>query len=223
MSEAVQELWQPRTLAFVPTSKKSLEEVAELARSEGHAEGYAEGFTKGQQEAKREGTEQVEQLSALWESMAQPLANADAQVSEQLLSLVLAVVKSILRREIATETALIKETLKSSLRLLAETKAPIEIRLNPQDKQLIEEYLSEKRLDAYEIITDDSVMRGGCIVTRDHALVDASIERRCKLLIDELVSKDAASLDTDQENTALDSDVIFDGTQRLEPDGDNDG
>ena len=222
MSEVAQELWQPRTLAFVPTSKKSLEEVAELARSEGHAEGYAEGFAEGQQEAKHQGAEQVEQLAALWASMAQPLANMDAQISEQLLSLVLAVVKSILRREIATETALIKETLKSSLCLLAESKAPIEIRLNPQDKQLTEEYLSEERLDAYKIVTDDSVMRGGCIVTRAQALVDASIERRCKLLIDQLVSKDANSLGVDQENTLLDSDVISDGAKRLETDGDND-
>ena len=223
MSEVAQELWQPRTLAFVPTSKKSLEEVAELARSEGYAEGYAEGFEKGQQEAKLQGADQVEQLAALWASMAQPLANVDAQISEQLLSLVLAVVKTILRREIATETALIKETLKSSLGLLAESKAPIEICLNPQDKQLIEEYLSEERPDAYVIVTDDSVMRGGCIVTRAHALVDASIERRCKLLIDKLVSKDASNLDTEQEGTPLDSDVISDGAKRLESDGDNDG
>jgi flagellar assembly protein FliH len=222
MSEALNELWQPRTLAFVPTSRKSLEEISELAREEGYAKGYAEGVAKGQQESKRQGAERAEEFASLWMSMSKPIADVDSEVSEYLLSLVLAVTKSILRRELITETSLIKETLESSLRLLSESNAPIEIRLNPQDKELVEEYLAEQRSDSYSLITDELVMRGGCLVTRGHALVDASIEKRCKLLIDQLVSLDAADLGPDNEKTPLDADVISKGTERLESDGDND-
>lgn len=222
MSEVLNELWQPRTLAFVPTSRKSLEEIADLAREDGYTKGYAEGLAKGQQESKRQGVERVEELAALWTSMSKPMADMDSEVSEYLLSLALAVTKSILRRELITETTLIIKTLDSSLRLLSESKAPIEIRLNPQDKQLVEEYLTEQRSDNYSLITDDLIMRGGCIVTRGHALIDASIEKRCKLLIEQLVSLDAADLGGDKEKTPLDADVISNGTERLESGGDDD-
>ena len=60
MSETAQERWQPRTLTSVPTSRKSLEEVADSARQTG----YAEGFAKGEQEANRQGNQKVQELMA---------------------------------------------------------------------------------------------------------------------------------------------------------------
>ena len=222
MSDTLHERWEPRALAFVPTSSKSLEEVAERAREKGYSDGYAEGLAKGHEEAKRQSDERVAELAALWASMAKPIADNDAQVSEYLLSVVFAVVRSVLRRELATEPALIIQTVESVMKLLSESKSPIEIRLNPSDEELIDKHLSEQMPDAYKIVTDNTVMRGGCIVNRADSLVDASIERRCKLLIDQLVSLDAENLETGEEKTPLNADVITEGSQRLEPDGDND-
>lgn len=203
MSETAHERWQPRTLTSVPTSRKSLEEVAESARQQG----YEAGFAKGEEEAKREGSHKAEQLAALWSSMEKPMADQDAEVSEHLLALVLAMVKSVLRRELITDASLIKDTLDRALELLAESRAPIEIRLNPADKSVVEALLDEKRLTA-ELVSDNTVLRGGCSLSRGQAVVDASIEQQLRTLIEELVNNDLSQGDEGQVKTPLDPDQI---------------
>ena len=216
MSETAHERWQPRTLTSVPTSRKSLEEVAESARQEG----YQAGFTKGEADAKRDGSQKAEQLAALWSSMEKPMADQDAEVSEYLLSLVLAMVKSVLRRELSTDASLIKDTLDRALKLLAEGHAPLEVRLNPADKFVVEAHLAETRLTA-ELISDNTVLRGGCSLSRGQALVDASIEQQLSTLIEKLVTDDLSAGDEGQVKTPLDPDQISAIAERFATGGDN--
>jgi flagellar assembly protein FliH len=218
MSETAHERWQPRTLTSVPTSRKSLEEVAESARQEG----YQAGFAKGEEDAKREGSQKTEQLAALWSSMEKPMADQDAEVSEYLLSLVLALVKSVLRRELTTDASLIKDTLDRALKLLAEGRAPLEVRLNPADKSVVEAHLDEKRLTA-ELISDNAVLRGGCSLSRGQAVVDASIEQQLRTLIEELVANDMSAGDEGQEKSPLDPDQISAIAERFAKGSDDDG
>lgn len=218
MSETAHERWQPRTLTSVPTSRKSLEEVAESARQEG----YQAGFAKGEEDAKREGSQKAEQLAALWFSMEKPMADQDAEVSEYLLSLVLAMVKSVLRRELTTDASLIKDTLDRALELLAEGRAPLEVRLNPADKSVVEAHLDEKRLTA-ELISDNTVLRGGCSLSRGQAFVDASIEQQLSTLIEQLVTNDLSAGDEGQAQTPLDPDQISAIAERFVTGGDNVG
>ena len=218
MSETAHERWQPRTLTSVPTSRKSLEEVAESARQEG----YQAGFAKGEDDAKREGSQKAEQLAALWSSMEKPMADLDAEVSEYLLSLVLAMVKSVLRRELTTDASLIKDTLDRALELLAEGRAPLEVRLNPADKSVVEAHLDEKRLTA-ELISDNTVLRGGCSLSRGQAFVDASIEQQLSTLIEQLVTNDLSAGDEGQAQTPLDPDQISAIAERFVTGGDNVG
>ena len=216
MSETAHERWQPRTLTSVPTSRKSLEEVAESARQQG----YEAGFAKGEQDAKREGSHKAEQLAALWSSMEKPMADQDAEVSEYLLSLVLAMVKSVLRRELTTDASLIKGTLDRALELLAVGRAPLEVRLNPADKSVVEAHLDEKRLTA-ELISDNTVLRGGCSLSRGQALVDASIEQQLSTLIEKFVPDDLSAGDEGQVKTPLDPDQISAIAERFATGGNN--
>ena len=218
MSETAHERWQPRTLTPVPTSRKSLEEVAESARQEG----YQAGLAKGEEDAKREGSQKAEQLAALWFSMEKPMADCDAEVSEYLLSLVLAMVKSVLRRELTTDASLIKDTLDRALELLAEGRAPLEVRLNPADKSVVEAQLDEKRLTA-ELISDNTVLRGGCSLSRGQALVDASIEQQLSTLIEQLVTNDLSAGDEGKAQTPLDPVMISAIAERFVTGGDNVG
>ena len=217
MSETAQERWQPRTLTSVPTSRKSLEEVADSARQTG----YAEGFAKGEQEANRQGNQKVQELMALWASMEKPLANQDAEVSEHLLSLVMAMVRAVLRRELSTDEAFIRRTLGEGLQVLAESRAPLEIRLNPADKAAVETHLGEHRLTA-ELVSDNLVLRGGCKVSRGHALVDATIEQQCRALLEQLVLVDETSETAAESATPLDPDRISQRADRFAPGGKDD-
>ena len=102
---------------------------------------------------------------------------------------------------------MIKDTLDRALELLAESRAPIEIRLNPADKSVVEALLDEKRLTA-ELVSDNTVLRGGCSLSRGQAVVDASIEQQLRTLIEELVNNDLSQGDEGQVKTPLDPDQI---------------
>ena len=117
--------------------------------------------------------------------MTKPIAHQDTEVSEHLLSLVLSLTEAVLERELTTDGEFIKSTLNEALTHLAESEAPLTITLNPADKSLAENLLEENRLTA-ELIGETTMLRGGCRVTRGHALVDATIESRIRSLIEQV-------------------------------------
>ena len=203
MSEPAIERWQPRTITTVPTSHKSLEEVAEAAREKG----YAEGLAQGQAEARKQSEATATELAALWQSMSKPIANNDVEVSEHLLSLVVSFTHAALQRELSTDNELIKATLDEALMCLAESEAPLLVTLNPADKALVESLLEEKRLPA-ELVADTTMLRGGCRLDRGHALVDATIESRIRSLVEKMVGGGPQSEPANNTTAVLDADRI---------------
>jgi flagellar assembly protein FliH len=212
MSEPAIERWQPRTITTVPTSHKSLEEVAEAARKKG----YAEGLAQGQAEARKQGEETAAELLALWQSMSKPIASQDVEVSEHLLALVVTLTHAVLERELSTDSELIKATLDEALMCLAESEAPLLVTLNPADKALVESLLEEKRLPA-ELVADTTMLRGGCRLDRGHALVDATIESRIRSLVETMGVGDPLSEQANETSAVLDADRIQSIADRFSP------
>ena len=216
MSDSTAERWQPRTLTSVPVDAKSLEEVVDQARQKG----YADGLAQGQAEARKQSEATASELASLWQSMQRPIAHQDNTVSEHLLALVVAVSNAVLRRELSTDSSAIRTTLNESLNYLAECDAPITITLSPADKALVESLLDEERLTA-ELISDTAILRGGCLVQRGDALVDATIENRIRQLIDQLAGADIQSTETQVDAKPLDPDRISAIAKRFSSDVDN--
>lgn len=215
MSDSAIERWQPRTITRVPTSDKSLEDVADAARQKG----YAEGLAQGQVEARKQAEKTVSELASLWQSMKKPMANQDIEVSEHLLSLVISLTNAVLERELNTDHAFIKSTLDDALAHLAESESSLIITLNPADKALVETLLEEKRLTA-ELVGEATMLRGGCRLTRGHALVDATIESKVRILISQLLGDSPASAPTAQTTAVLDTDRIQSIADRFSPNQD---
>ena len=212
MSEPAIERWQPRTITTVPTSYKSLEEVAEAARKKG----YAEGLAQGQAEARKQGEETAAELAALWQSMSKPIASQDAEVSEHLLALVISLTYAVAERELSTDSELIKSTLDEALMCLAESEAPLTVTVNPADKALVEALLDEKRLSA-ELVADTTMLRGGCRLDRGHALVDATIESRIRSLVETMRGGDPLSEQANETSAVLDAGRIQSIAYRFSP------
>ena len=211
-SDAAIERWQPRTITSVPTSDKSLEEVAEAARQKG----YAEGLAQGQVEARKQAEQTAGELAALWQSMKKPIANQDVEVSEHLLSLVISLSEAVLDRELSTDHEFIKATLDQALTHLADSEAPLTVTLNPADKALVETLLEEERLAA-ELVGEANMLRGGCRLTRGHALVDATIESKIRSLIEQIVGNSPTADPVDKTTAVLDADRIQSIAERFSP------
>ena len=216
MSEAAPERWQPRVLTSIRSDAKGLEAIVEQARKRG----YDEGFAEGQTEARKQAEQTANQLAALWASMETPIFEQDKLVSEHLLSLVVAMVNTILAKQLLLDENLIQDTLEGGLSTLAECQAPITITLSPVDKALVEDLLAAQRVSA-ELVSDASMLRGGCRIERGHALVDATIEGRMQSLIARLAGVSPGPSSSQEQKEALDPDRIREIANRFVSDGDN--
>ena len=215
MSDAA-ERWQPRVLTSIRSDAKGLEAIAEQARRKG----YDEGFAQGQAEARKRAEETANELAALWASMEATIAEQDKLASEHVLSLVVAMVRAILEKELPLDEALIKDTLDGGLATLAESAALITITLSPADKALVEDLLAAKRVSA-ELVSDPSMLRGGCRIERGHALVDVTIEGRMQTLIAQLAGLTPGPSSSQEQREALDPDRIREIASRFVSDDGN--
>jgi flagellar assembly protein FliH len=216
MSNEIANRWHPRTLTVIPSDAKTLEEIAEQARHKGHAE----GLLQGQAAAKRQNQQTADELAALWKSMQRPISDQDAEVSEYLLSLVIAISELVIRRELTVDQKLIRSVLEESLSSLAESESAITITLNPADKALVEQLLDEKRTTA-DLVADEAMLRGGCLIERGHGIVDATTEARVRGIVEQMGAIDAGVPAEQLAGRRIDPDRIGAEAKRLT--GGNDG
>ena len=210
MSNEIANRWHPRTLTVIPSDAKTLEEIAEQARQKGHAE----GLLQGQAAAKRENQQTAGELAALWQSMQRPILNQDSEVSEYLLALVVAISELVIRRELTTDQNLIRSVLDESLSSLAESESAITITLNPSDKALVEQLLDEKRITA-DLVADEAMLRGGCLIERGHGIVDATTEARIRGIVEQMGVIDAGVPAEQLAGRRIDSDRVGAKAKRL--------
>jgi flagellar assembly protein FliH len=216
MSNETADRWHPRTLTVIPSDAKTLEEIAEQARLKGHAE----GLLQGQAAAKRQNQQTADELAALWKSMQRPISDQDAEVSEYLLSLVIAISELVIRRELTVDQKLIRSVLEESLSSLAESESAITITLNPADKALVEQLLDEKRTTA-DLVADEAMLRGGCLIERGYGIVDATTEARVRGIVEQMGAIDAGVPAEQLAGKRIDPDRIGAEAKRLT--GGNDG
>ena len=216
MSNEIANRWHPRTLTVIPSDAKTLEEIAEQARHKGHAE----GLLQGQAAAKRQNQQTADALAALWKSMQRPISDQDAEVSEYLLSLVIAISELVIRRELTVDQKLIRSVLEESLSSLAESESAITITLNPSDKALVEQLLDEKRTTA-DLVADEAMLRGGCLIERGYGIVDATTEARVRGIVEQMGAIDAGVPAEQLAGRRIDPDRIGAEAKRLT--GGNDG
>ena len=216
MSNETADRWHPRTLTVIPSDAKTLEEIAEQARHNGHAE----GLLQGQAAAKRENQQTAGELAALWKSMQRPISEQDSEISEYLLALVVAISELVIRRELTTDQNLIRSVLDESLSSLAENESAITITLNPSDKALVEQLLDEKRTTA-DLVADEAMLRGGCLIERGHGIVDATTEARIRGIVEQMGVIDAGVPAEQLAGRRIDPDRVDAEAKRIT--GGNDG
>jgi flagellar assembly protein FliH len=216
MSNETADRWHPRTLTVIPSDAKTLEEIAEQARHKGHAE----GLLQGQAAAKRQNQQTADELAALWKSMQRPISDQDSEVSEYLLSLVIAISELVIRRELTVDQKLIRSVLEESLSSLAESESAITITLNPADKALVEQLLDEKRTTA-DLVADEAMLRGGCLIERGYGIVDATTEARVRGIVEQMGAIDAGVPAEQLAGRRIDPDRVDAEAKRLT--GGNDG
>lgn len=181
-----------------------LEEIREAARQEGYAEGleqgqkegYEAGYQQGHDEGRLAGQEAGEQeakLAAerlhqelgirwqqLFEHMRQPALQISEGVERQLVMMTATLAQAICMHEVTTNPILIGKVIEHALAELSEQAKQIKIALHPDDLTLIHQRWSDAEREemGWRLLADETLTRGGCVVTTPVTRVDATLETR---------------------------------------------
>ncbi|ODC04154.1 hypothetical protein BFW38_12085 [Terasakiispira papahanaumokuakeensis] len=174
----------------------------------GHAEGYEHGRAQGYASGEREGSEagfqsgyekgleqarnEVDQLSARFQSqldqLLRPLAHVDDDAEQALLELAELIATGVLRRELTIDRSSLTHIVQEALNALPDTSRRLRIHVHPDDKVLVEA-ACEGRFDDYRIVEDPEVTPGGVHIETQYSLVDCTVERRYRAVVEKLMGE----------------------------------
>ena len=167
---------------------REAEEVLRQARQDAadiekqaYGKGFAEGSSKGETEGRRQYEEEVAKLDKLMTALERQRAEIQGQYEKDLLPLVIAMVDKLVQHEISVNSRVIASCLRNTMQYVADS-ATVKVHLHPDDFNRIKEaslsnpdFLgTRKQLD---LVEDDTVAVGGCLVNSDFGEIDASLEK----------------------------------------------
>ncbi len=151
----------------------------------GSDEGYAKGFAEGVQKAHDDAIASVEQRAKLLEELLRELEVIKSRImtnsQEDIVKLAMVIASKIIHREVKGSEAVV-DNVREAIDM-ASDKHSIRIKLNPADIPVVDSHRGEfletiKSLERIELIEDDEIIPGGCIVETTEGSVDARLDRQ---------------------------------------------
>ena len=158
-----------------------------LARLE--KEAYEKGFSQGRKDGlaleKKQMEEKGRQFDALFSELSGLKARIHSETEEELLKLSMLIAKRIIREETKTDIQIIGRTIRSALKFVVE-KSNMRILINPDDMEAVRESLPElaslTKGAELQLIEDNAITRGGCILETGFGKINATIEDQLEVL-----------------------------------------
>ncbi len=196
----------------LPTAEE-IEAIRQAAQQEGYQQGYNEGKQEGFEEGKQQGLtrgleegreqgqrealeatkgeidEQAARFEQLMSQLHQPIARVDRALEQELVKLAMELARAVIRVEVNTNENVILDALSAGLNVLPVQESRYQIRMHPDDIQLIRQHFTAEELDKHQwqLIDAPQLKRGGCdIVTQTNA-VDVTLERRLRDVMDKFM------------------------------------
>ncbi len=183
-------------------AEKKAEEIEREARGkaeqEGFAKGQGEGYAKGLDEGTAKGLEkglaELAELKAAYEKVLRELSQrADAAISERaekVNGVVMDIARRVVAAELEVKAEVVVNVVGEALGKIRDTNKVI-IHLNPQDVQEARRHRHDflAALDGVfnlQMVEDETVGRGGCMIETGSGLVDARLESKLTEIAQEL-------------------------------------
>ena len=168
-----------------------LEQVLEQAHAEGYEAGLAEGEQAGREqghaEGMRAGLEQVQaeqsqrtaRLDAMLSSAEQALSSLDEQVSQGIVDLALRLARQVVQTTVAARPEALLDTVRELLQPQEGQLSWIRLRIHPDDYDMLAHYFrSLPASPPWQLLTDDSITPGGCLLETSLGQIDATLQTR---------------------------------------------
>ena len=150
-----------------------------------HQQAQEEGYQQGMQQAEKEVAELKQRLNDLINFFESPLQSLNEEVEQQLSLLAVTLAQQLVRREIRVEPGEIIGLIRDSVQLLPANSRKIRISLHPEDAELVRKTLQldeNEEEQSWRIREDPMITRGGCEITSDKSVINATLENRLQSL-----------------------------------------
>lgn len=185
MASAVRDLPAP---APPPTPVADRIEAAEQAA---YAKGYAEGERAGESAAAARLDDLTSRLTATIEEIAELRAGVMRRAERDLVRLAITMAERVLRREVDVDRELLVVMARVAVDRLGESTTAT-VHLNPVDHDAIAARRTRDLGRSIELVSDPSVVRGGCLVRSPFGTIDVGIESQVRELSRALLGDDTA-------------------------------
>lgn len=172
---------------------RDLESIEQQAREEGYAAGHAQGMAEAQQILQ----ERMQRLDALLESAARPLRSMDELVELELTRLAMTVARQVLAHELRTAPDLVVEAVRQAALALPSASGNLRVRLHPDDLALLRSL--EMVESHWQLLPDNSLQRGDCLLESERSRLDARVETRLAAVVDAVLGAEAEGIDEDAD------------------------
>jgi len=183
--------------AMIEEAKRAAEEVlkrakeeAENIKKEGYERGYEEGFRTGYEggykKGREDGERELEELRGRMRIFLERLESYKAELAldleQKVLRIALDVARKVVKEEIRQRPELVLVSVKEAV---SRSLGPSNIRIlvSPEDVERVEGFKEEikrisEEIEEIEIIPDERVEPGGCVVETPMGKVDARIDKQ---------------------------------------------
>lgn len=159
-----------------------VESEARAAIEAGYHRGYSEGLAAAAAEISlktRQLDERIASLASITQQLARPLERLDDAAAGELARLAITVGAQLARRELEQNPAQVMTIIRACLVELPIAQRNVRVHLHPTDASVIRELLRSSGSDeAWSLVDDPGVGRGGARVIVESSQIDASLDNR---------------------------------------------
>ncbi len=154
-------------------------------------EAYEKGFAQGQKDGMELGRQQYESMAARLKDLVQGLEEEIERhvlaLEKPVFELVKLMAEKVIHKEISLGPQVLTACIREALTHVVE-QSRVRLHLNPEDVEYMEEVLQElagefSKVKDFELVPDENVARGGCLLETDFGLVDATYERKWREIL----------------------------------------
>lgn len=164
----------------------------EAARAAGHSEGIAQGRAEGYAAGVAAAGEDVARLRDLLERLATSVAGHEQRMADEVLDLALVFARQMVGEALAIKREFVLPVVTAALKHLPQSTQRIELKLNPEDLDLVRSLIATDPLGPrVALIADSAQVPGGCSIETEQTAVDATVVTRWRRLLASLGRDDA--------------------------------
>lgn len=150
---------------------------------------YQEGFAAGMKDGRTESQAITHRLQTMLLALNRSMGQFEEAMAQEIMDLALDIARQMVRSALEAEPALVLAVVREAIESLPQINQNPTLALHPQDAQLVREMLAQDyQGDAWRIMEDPQMERGGCRVETASSEIDANMEDRWKRIVNSLGS-----------------------------------